>query len=46
MGILYLFTGGFCMIGTIIDLVNIKQIASSFNQQQAMECASMVKMTT
>ncbi len=44
MGILFLLTVGFCGIGTIIDLVNIKSIALNFNQKQAMEAANMVKM--
>jgi TM2 domain-containing membrane protein YozV len=44
LGILYFFTAGFCGIGTIIDLVNMKQIASDFNQKQAIETATMVKM--
>jgi TM2 domain-containing membrane protein YozV len=44
MGIIYLLTCGFCGIGTIIDLVNIKQITSDFNQQQAFESANMTKM--
>ena len=44
MGILYLFTGGFCGIGTIIDLVNNKKMTSQFNQKEAMETAAMVQM--
>ncbi|MDZ4204879.1 MAG: TM2 domain-containing protein [Bacteroidales bacterium] len=44
MGILFLLTVGFCGIGTIIDLVNIKSIALNFNQKQAIEAANMVKM--
>lgn len=44
MGILYLLTLGFCGIGTIIDLVNIRSLAMTFNQKQAMDAASMVKM--
>lgn len=44
MGVVYLLTGGFCGIGTIIDLINIKQITTEFNQKQAIEAASMVRM--
>ena len=44
MGILYLLTIGFCGIGTIIDIVNIDKIISTYNQQQAIETARMVKM--
>src|SRR3990172_2405753 len=35
MGLLYLFTGGLCLIGTIVDLVNYKQLALEYNQKQA-----------
>jgi TM2 domain-containing membrane protein YozV len=44
IGILYILTMGFCGIGTIIDLVNLDNMASRFNQKQAYETASMVKM--
>ena len=43
MGILYLLTGGICMIGTIIDLVNHKKIAFEYNQKQANQIAMMAK---
>lgn len=42
MGILYLFTGGLCLIGTIVDLVNHKQMTLEFNQKMAMEAMAMV----
>ena len=42
MGILYLFTGGLCLIGTIVDVINHKQLAYEFNQQMAMESMAMV----
>lgn len=44
LGILYLLTLGFCGIGTIIDLVNIKNMTSDYNQKQAVEAANMVRM--
>jgi TM2 domain-containing membrane protein YozV len=44
LGILYLLTGGFCLIGTIIDAVNIKSIAYEHNRKQAIETAQLVKM--
>ncbi len=37
MGILYLLTGGLCMIGTIVDLVNHKNLAFEYNQKVARE---------
>jgi TM2 domain-containing membrane protein YozV len=44
MGILFLITFGFCGIGTIIDLVNNNSLATAYNQQQAQECAQMLRM--
>lgn len=44
MGILYLITWGFCGIGQLIDIINIKGMTSKYNQVQAMETASMVSM--
>jgi TM2 domain-containing membrane protein YozV len=44
LGILYLFTVGFCGVGTIIDLVNIKRLTLEFNQKKAIEAAQMVRM--
>jgi len=41
MGILYLFTGGLCVIGTIVDLVNYKKLTLEFNQRVAVECKVM-----
>lgn len=43
MGILYFLTGGLCLIGTIIDLVNHKKMALDYNQLQAQQIATMVK---
>ncbi|MDH7603642.1 MAG: TM2 domain-containing protein [Melioribacter sp.] len=45
MGILYLLTGGICLIGTIIDLINYKRIAFEYNQKQAAQIAFMLKGT-
>jgi TM2 domain-containing membrane protein YozV len=43
MGILYFFTGGLCLIGTIVDTVNHKTMAFEFNQKMAMETMAIVK---
>ena len=43
MGILYVFTGGLCYIGTIIDIINYKRLAAEYNQQQAFEVANIMR---
>ncbi len=42
MGILYLFTGGLCLIGTIYDLVNYKKMTNEYNLEQMYESARMI----
>lgn len=44
MGILYLFTGGLCLIGTIVDLINHKSLANEYNRQMAFESFQLAKM--
>ncbi|MEO5910035.1 MAG: TM2 domain-containing protein [Pelobium sp.] len=46
MGILYLFTGGLCFIGTIVDLINYKNLANEYNHKMAMESRSFMEMTS
>jgi len=43
MGILYLLTAGLCLIGTIVDAVNYRQLAAEFNRKVAEEVISMMK---
>ncbi|WP_026996973.1 TM2 domain-containing protein [Flectobacillus major] len=43
MGILYFFTGGLCMIGTIVDLVNYRSLAFEYNQKVAYETLGIIK---
>ena len=43
MGILFLLTGGLCLIGTIVDVVNHKKLAYEYNTKQAQEVAMMMK---
>ncbi len=43
MGLLYLFTWGICLIGTIIDLVNYQKLAFEYNRQIAEEVAVLVR---
>jgi TM2 domain-containing membrane protein YozV len=42
MGLLYLFTGGICLIGTIVDVINYKSLAYRYNRKQAEEVAALV----
>ena len=35
MGLLYFFTGGLCVIGTIVDLINHKKLAFEYNTNEA-----------
>jgi TM2 domain-containing membrane protein YozV len=45
MGLLYLFTGGLCIIGIIVDLVNHKSLTLEYNQKIARQVAGMVAAT-
>lgn len=42
LGLLYFFTAGLCLIGTIVDLVNYKNIAFDYNRRIAHEVASIL----
>ena len=44
MGILYILTAGLCFIGTIVDVINHKSLATDYNQKAAYESLKMVKM--
>ena len=44
MGILYLLTGGLCLIGSIVDLVNHKTLALEYNQKMVFESFQVAKM--
>ena len=43
MGLLYLFTFGLCLIGSIIDAVNHKQLANEHNVKIAAEIANNLR---
>lgn len=43
MGILYVLTAGFCLIGTIVDVVNHKKLATDYNLKQMYEAGVMAK---
>ncbi|MEM8486948.1 MAG: TM2 domain-containing protein [Bacteroidota bacterium] len=42
LGLVYLFTLGFCGIGTIVDMFMFKQITQRFNKQKADEVAYLI----
>ncbi|RYZ98054.1 MAG: TM2 domain-containing protein [Sphingobacteriaceae bacterium] len=44
MGVLYLLTGGFCFIGTVIDLMNHKSLTDEYNRKMAYESFQITKM--
>jgi len=43
MGLLYLFTGGLCAIGTIVDAFNYKRLTYQFNEKQAIDVLGLVR---
>jgi TM2 domain-containing membrane protein YozV len=44
MGILYFFTGGLCLIGTIVDAVNYKSLALEYNSKMVAETMIVLGM--
>ena len=44
MGILYFFTGGLCLVGTIVDAINHKDLALEYNGKMIAETLSMLNM--
>ena len=44
MGILYLFTVGLCFIGSIVDLVNYKNLALEYNKKMAFESFHLARV--
>lgn len=42
MGVVYLFTAGFCFIGTIVDVINYKRITFKYNTKEAQRAAALV----
>lgn len=43
MGLLYLFTAGLCLIGTIVDLFIHRRLTFDYNRRQADEIASLIR---
>ena len=46
LGILYFFTGGLCLVGTIVDLLNHKRLAFEYNIKQAQYAQAMMGVQT
>jgi TM2 domain-containing membrane protein YozV len=44
LGILYFFTGGLCLIGTIVDAINHKELALEYNAKMISETLIMLNM--
>ncbi|MFC2124274.1 TM2 domain-containing protein [Bacteroidota bacterium] len=44
MGLLYLFTAGLCLVGTIVDLVNYQKLAFDYNRMIADEVIQITKI--
>lgn len=43
MGLLYLFTGGLCVVGTLFDLFRYQQLTFEYNRNRADDVATMVQ---
>jgi len=43
MGLLYFFTGGICLIGTIVDVVTYKRLAFDYNRSRAIEISGTLR---
>ena len=43
MGVLYLLTFGFCMIGTIVDMFNYQSLTTAYNKRKAEDVAVMIR---
>lgn len=44
LGILYFFTAGLCLVGTIMDAINHKELAMEYNAKMITETLSMLNM--
>jgi TM2 domain-containing membrane protein YozV len=43
MGVLYLLTGGLCVIGTIIDLIRHRKMTRKYNEKKADEASAIIR---
>jgi TM2 domain-containing membrane protein YozV len=44
LGILYFLTGGLCLIGVIIDLINYKEHTWDFNREKAYQALQLAQL--
>lgn len=44
IGLIYIFTGGLCLIGTIIDIINYRTLAIDYNRKQAQVVLSYMRV--
>lgn len=44
LGVLYFLTAGLCFIGTIVDLINFKNIANEYNHKMALESRRFISI--
>lgn len=43
MGIAYLLTAGFCLIGSIVDIFNYRSLTNGYNENQAVDVAMLIQ---
>jgi hypothetical protein len=43
LGLVYLFTGGLCLVGTLYDVIKHEEIAVRYNRDTALEVAETVR---
>ncbi len=43
MGLLYFFTGGLCLVGTIVDIINFRRLAFEYNAKEAQQVIAMMR---
>ena len=43
LGLVYLCTGGLCLVGTLYDVIKYEEIAARYNQDVALEVAETVR---
>lgn len=44
MGVLYFFTGGLCLIGSIVDLINYKSLTQEYNVKVLSDILSIMRV--